>query len=219
MGTIPGTDEPRFPGYDVLGQVNSWDIVTRGVVLARFAPVGSLAFFTAAQEPTARALVDRLLAQESGPRVPVVEMIDQRLSERRGDGYRYKEMPEDWEAWPRSIEGIDADAREKAGRPFCDLQSFEQDEAIDHVRLAEGEWHEMPAGRIFELWMRYVCDAFYSHPWAWNEIGFGGPAYPRGYKNLGLGRREPWEVAERHPVDPVAEERTGLSQEPKGVRA
>ena len=26
---------------------------------------------------------------------------------------------------------------------------------------------------------------FYSHPWAWNEIGFGGPAYPQGYMRLG----------------------------------
>ncbi len=53
------------------------------------------------------------------------------------------------------------------------------------------------------LWTRYACDAFYSHPWAWNEIGFGGPAYPRGYKNLGTGRREPWEVVERDAADPV----------------
>ena len=37
-----------------------------------------------------------------------------------------------------------------------------------------------PAGRVFALWMRYACAAFYSHPWAWNEIGFGGPAYPQG---------------------------------------
>jgi hypothetical protein len=51
--------------------------------------------------------------------------------------------------------------------------------------------------------MRYACTAFYSHPWAWNEIGFGGPAYPRGYKNLGLDRREPWEVSERDAADPV----------------
>ena len=51
--------------------------------------------------------------------------------------------------------------------------------------------------------MRYACAAFYSHPWAWNEIGFGGPAYPRGYKNLGFDRREPWEVAERDADDPV----------------
>jgi hypothetical protein len=51
--------------------------------------------------------------------------------------------------------------------------------------------------------MRYACSAFYSHPWAWNEIGFGGPAYPRGYKYLALGAREPWEVPERDARDPV----------------
>ena len=38
--------------------------------------------------------------------------------------------------------------------------------------------------------MRAVLSAFYSHPWAWNEIGFGGPAYPRGYARFGVGQRE-----------------------------
>ena len=56
----------------------------------------------------------------------------------------------------------------------------------------------MPAARVWSLWTRYAASAFYAHPWAWNEIGFGGPAYPRGYKNLGLDRREPWEVADAH---------------------
>ncbi len=42
--------------------------------------------------------------------------------------------------------------------------------------------------------MRVILEAFYSHPWAWNEIGFGGPAYPQGYMRLGpLGVREPRE--------------------------
>ena len=44
------------------------------------------------------------------------------------------------------------------------------------------------------------CTAFYSHPAAWNEIGFAGPAYPRGYKNLGVDRREPFEVPTRAPT-------------------
>jgi hypothetical protein len=50
--------------------------------------------------------------------------------------------------------------------------------------------------------MRYACAAFYSHPWAWNEIGFGGPAYPRGYENIGLDKREHWEVPEVGARDP-----------------
>ncbi|MDQ2679511.1 MAG: gluconate 2-dehydrogenase subunit 3 family protein, partial [Candidatus Eremiobacteraeota bacterium] len=40
-------------------------------------------------------------------------------------------------------------------------------------------------------------DAYYAHPWAWDEIGFGGPAYPRAYMRLEHGEPEPWEVRER----------------------
>jgi hypothetical protein len=54
--------------------------------------------------------------------------------------------------------------------------------------------------------MRDVSQAFYAHPWAWNEIGFGGPAYPRGYAAFGtphLGEREHWEGFDHVDVDPV----------------
>ena len=56
--------------------------------------------------------------------------------------------------------------------------------------------------------MRDVCQAFYSHPWAWNEIGFGGPAYPRGYSRFGSphlqhGESETWEGEEAYDRDPV----------------
>src|SRR3954471_21016190 len=65
----------------------------------------------------------------------------------------------------------------------------------------EQSWHGLPAKHVWSLWTRYACAAFYSHPWAWNEIGFGGPAYPRGYKNLG--GREPWEVRDRVNREPI----------------
>jgi hypothetical protein len=53
--------------------------------------------------------------------------------------------------------------------------------------------------------MRGALSTFYSHPWAWNEIGFGGPAYPRGYMRLqpGPAGREPHERLEAFDVDPV----------------
>ena len=51
--------------------------------------------------------------------------------------------------------------------------------------------------------MRSVLSAFYSHPWAWNEIGFGGPAYPRGYARLEAGQRESWEGAAAFERDPA----------------
>ena len=65
------------------------------------------------------------------------------------------------------------------------------------------DWHGLPAGHVWSLWTRYACTAFYAHPWSWNEIGFGGPAYPRGYKNIGLDKREPWERPEVGARDPI----------------
>ena len=61
------------------------------------------------------------------------------------------------------------------------------------------------ADRVWSLWSRYACTAFYSHPWAWNEIGFPGPAYPRGYKNPGVNAREPFEVADHGPMEEGAQ--------------
>ncbi|HWF22166.1 MAG TPA: gluconate 2-dehydrogenase subunit 3 family protein [Acidimicrobiales bacterium] len=203
MTVTPGSAPQRFPGYDVTDQSHTWDEVTRNAVLGRLRLPAAMQFFSAEEEPTARALVDRLLAQDGEPRVPALELIDAKLAARRGDGYRYRDMPEDWEAWPRSVAGLDSDARRVSGRPFWDLSRQEQKDGIEHVRGMDGDWYGMPSPRIFSLWLRYACEAFYSHPWAWNEIGFGGPAYPRGYKNLGIGRREPWEVAEVVDADPV----------------
>ncbi len=203
MGVTPGSAEQRFPGYDVTAESDTWDGVTTAVVLRRLAPSGAPVFFTADEEPTARALLDRLLAQDEEPRIPIFEMIDQRLADRRGDGFRYDDMPEDPEAWRQSLNALDATSHEKHGGPFGLISHDDQRDILEDVRLCEGRWRGLPAKRVFSLWMRYACSAFYSHPWAWNEIGFGGPAYPRGYKHLALDGREPWEVAERDASDPV----------------
>jgi hypothetical protein len=61
----------------------------------------------------------------------------------------------------------------------------------------------MDPKNTWSVLMRAVLSAFYSHPWAWNEIGFGGPAYPRGYARLGAGQRESWEGAPAFARDPV----------------
>jgi hypothetical protein len=60
------------------------------------------------------------------------------------------------------------------------------------------------SSRSTPAWPRTRPTAFYAHPWAWNEIGFGGPAYPRGYKNIDLNGLEPWEAREARPRDPEA---------------
>jgi hypothetical protein len=202
-GVTPGGSEARFPGYDVLAQRDAWDEVTAGVVLSRISPPPPIRFFSAAEQATARALVDRLLGQDSEPRIPVLEAVDARLLEGMGDGYRYDGMPDDPDAWRRSVHGLDEDACDGFGVQFHALSVADQMDVIEAVQTTDGDWHGMPARRVFDLWMRYVCTAFYAHPWAWNEIGFGGPAYPRGYANLGIDKPETWERPERDAHDPI----------------
>jgi hypothetical protein len=200
-GTTPG-GEVRFPGYDVLAQAPTWDPVTTGVVLRRLGPPPPRRFFTVDEEATARRLLDRLLGQDHEPRIPLFELIDARLAEGETDGWRYADMPDDGAAWKRSLAALDDDAATATGRRFHQLSGEAQDELLEAVRTGD-DWHGLPAPRVWNLWMRYGCAAFYSHPWAWNEIGFGGPAYPRGYKALGLDHRENWERPEVDAVDPV----------------
>src|SRR2546429_275462 len=70
-------------------------------------------------------------------------------------------------------------------------------------------WSRLNVSRAWGVVMRGVLACFYSHPWSWNEIGFGGPAYPRGYAAFGSPdldqEAEPWEGREAVHTDPVRE--------------
>jgi hypothetical protein len=200
----------RFPGFGVLDQVPHWDRVTADVVLARTCFPAAVKFFTGSEEPCARALLNLLTGQDGpdgGLAVPVLEMIDARLAAGETDGWRYDDMPEDGRAWRNTLALLDADARQLSGTAFADAPPADQARLVQAVQdLASGNWHGLPAAHVWSLWTRYACTAFYAHPFAWAEIGFPGPAYPRGYKNVGVGKLEPFEVSDAHPSqDPVRE--------------
>jgi hypothetical protein len=196
----------RFPGLDVMALSGHWDPVTAGVVQSRIGMPPDIRFFTPEQEAIATALCDQLLGQADEPLVPLVAMIDARLAELQTDGWHYADLPEDGQAWRDTLGYLDDDARGKFGRGFAECPAAEQQAVIQAVQdLGSGDWHGVNASRVWSLWTRYACTAFYSHPTAWDEMGFPGPAYPRGYKNAGVGKREPFEVADASPgTDPVA---------------
>lgn len=201
----PTSGGGRFPGMDAASQAKHWDDATAAVVMARLGRPPDIRFFTSAEEATASSLCDHLLGQWEEPRVAVVNMIDERLADDQTDGWHYHGMPSDADAWRDSLATLDKDSQKEYGCPFAEASRENQSVILHAVqRLGSHPWHGTPANRLWSLWMRYACTAFYSHPWAWDEIGFGGPAYPRGYKNLGVDRREPFEVADAKPhQDPL----------------
>ncbi|GAB3039376.1 gluconate 2-dehydrogenase subunit 3 family protein [Parafrigoribacterium mesophilum] len=198
----PADGGRRYPGFHTMAQAGRWDPVTRAAVESRLGPLPGIRFFTPQEEACARALVDQLLDQRDEPRVRVVELIDARLAEDQTDGWHYDNLPPDREAWSRSLAALDDEAREEHGDDFAGCAREDQAAILNSIHaLGRGSWRGFPADRLWSLWTRYACTAFYSHPWAWDEIGFGGPAYPRGYKNLGIDRLEPFEVPDANPFD------------------
>jgi len=196
----------RFPGFDVLGQSRHWDPVTAGVVTARTGPPAPLKFFVGAERACASAVLNLLAGQVDEPRIPVLEMVDARLAAGETDGWRYADLPEDGQAWRDTLAYLDGDADARCGTTFAAAPEKDQAALLQSV-LDGGDWHGLPAAHVWSLWTRYACTALYAHPSAWDEIGFPGPAYPRGYKNTGVGRLESFEVPDARPAeDPVVED-------------
>ena len=195
----------RYPGFRTLAQADHWDRATAAVVESRLGMPPDVRFFTPPEEAAARALFDLLLGQQDEPRVPVVNMVDARLAEEQTDGWHYDNMQRDGEAWRATLAALDSEARSRAGCTFARLDPDQQAGLLQDIcNLDREPWHGLPADRVWSLWTRYACTAFYSHPLAWDEIGFAGPAYPRGYKNLGVDRLEPFEVRDIRPgADPT----------------
>ena len=207
-GTTPQM-HGRYPDYDVLAETGHWDEVTRRVVLDRVENVPPIRFFDEQERETLKAFCDCLTAQDGEPRIPVLSYVDEKLYENDGDGYQYFDMPSDQTTWKTVARGLDEEARKLGAESFAVLDRHHQHQVCHKLAQAEvfgGAWATFNVKRAFSVVMRYVCSSFYSHPWAWNEIGFGGPAYPRGYAAFGspgLGEREHWEGKEAFDRDPV----------------
>jgi Gluconate 2-dehydrogenase subunit 3 len=204
-GTTPQM-HGRYPDYDCLAEADHWDELTRRVVLARVEDVPDLRFFDADEAAALAAFCDVVLAQDDDPRIPVVAFVDAKLAAGRLDGFRYAGMPDDRETWRLVARGLDEAARVRAGARLADADEAVRAAVVDDFaagRLSGGAWDALDTARAFKVIMRSVLAAFYAHPWAWNEIGFGGPAYPRGYARLGVGLSEAHEGREAFDVDPV----------------
>lgn len=202
---IPREQPGYYPGFHTLSQQAFWDEATRNVVLTRVEQVPPIRFFSPEEARLMQAICDRLLPQDDrdeAHKIAVVNYIDDRLYNRRIDGYRFTDMPDDHEAHRLGLQAIEEIARHLYQRPFTQLGPREQDEVLQTIHdgnppAGEEIWRNMSVMHYWLLIMQDVLDAYYAHPYAWDEVGFGGPAYPRGYMRLEGGKPEPWEVQER----------------------
>jgi hypothetical protein len=196
----------RYPNYDVLAKRHtpSWNEKTRRVIDQRLAVPREPRFLTAEEFQTLDAIAARIVPQPTTrPPIPVAALIDTKLFEDKGDGYRDHRLPPVREAWQRGLRALDAEARARHGGALHALRADEQDallQAAQEGRLANAAWRGMASKLFFaKRLLTDIVKAYYGHPTAWSEIGYGGPASPRGYVRMDFDRRDPWEAAEAKP--------------------
>jgi len=216
---IRGRRQPGYyPGFRTLGQQKNWDDATRQVVTKRVNEVPPSCFFEPEQAELMSAIIDRIMPQDDRAEertIPILEIIDQRLYKNALNGFRYEDMPPDQEAYRMGLQAIEEMSQQRFHLKFIDLEVHRQELILKSIHDGKPQplhliWEKMPIHRFWSLIMDDCVTAYYAHPWAWDEIGFGGPAYPRGYMRLENGLPEPWETDEKRyewnaPVESVSE--------------
>jgi hypothetical protein len=193
----------RFPGYDVLSKrwTPSWNHKTREVINRRLALPNEPKYLTVEEFALVTAIAARIVPQpRHRPPVPVAALIDHQLDRDQGDGYRHAGMPPLRKAWRQGLRALNAEAHAALGAPFDQLRTTDQDALLARMQkgaLKDPAWGDMAADRFFKHRLAHdIVHAYYAHPTSWNEIGWGGPASPRGYVRMDANERDPWEAAE-----------------------
>ena len=228
--TDPRTGRPLAPmeqpgyyrGFSTMSQKKYWDATTRSTVEKRVQETKPLRFFSPEEAMCMAAVVDRIVPQDDRVperRIPILPAIDERLYTNTMDGYRYEDMPPDQDAYRIAVRAFNAMARALHDKEFAELETTEQETILQSLHdnkplAAKGLWGQMNLARFWSILLSDCVSGYYAHPWAWDEVGFGGPAYPRGYMRLEHGEPEPWEKDESRyewvaPADTISDEPQG----------
>lgn len=187
---VEGVGEPNVPEeYRAFLLSNRVSVPTRAVLERRMAgPVRPQGLFTALQEQTLRALLSRLVRQESLPEIDLTGAVMARLASGRGDGWRFDKLPTDAQAYREGLDRL-------AAKGFVDLAGPEQDAILTSLGRDKGT----PGALWFEEVRGDSVTAYMAHPATLARIGYGGfgvggaETEYKGFVQLGPNAREAWE--------------------------
>jgi hypothetical protein len=218
-GELKGLEQPGYyADYSTMAQKKHWEKATHDVVSDRLEKTPPIRFFSEDEAVLLGAVIDRVMPQDDRAEertIAILPVLDERLHKNSLNGFRYEEMPPDQEAYRLAIKAIEEMALARFQQSFVDLTVHRQELILKSLHDGKPDpenaaWNKMPVHRFWAMLIEDCVTAYYSHPWAWDEIGFGGPAYPRGYIRLENGLPEPWEKEERRyewnaPVDSLSQ--------------
>ncbi|GED30450.1 gluconate 2-dehydrogenase subunit 3 family protein [Brevibacillus centrosporus] len=192
-------EESRYPTYDVWDQHTEWDGHTKKIVGSRKTPQVAHQFFTKEEAFLLQTLVGVLVNEH---RLEVLTFVTQHLDDSAaspiGESQRKVGVPPKKQLYRLGLAGVDAESHAMYGKGFMGAGPEEQQAVLQAVSKGQAKdpqaWAGVVPSDFFKQLLHDTVSAYYSHPLVWSDIGYGGPAYPRGYVRVEKGLTDPWEA-------------------------
>ncbi|GIP34290.1 gluconate 2-dehydrogenase subunit 3 family protein [Paenibacillus sp. J2TS4] len=193
------TQQSHYPTYDVMQEKEHWDDHTRSIVEERLKPNLEYSYLSLQDAETLRAVCSTLIDDNRNECIRyVLTHIDGQLHQNIGEGQRKSIVPPLRELVRRTVEALDLMSMSRWESLFHQLKEDDQRQILLELSENRAEpayvWTGLPQAEIFNKLLTLTVEAYYSHPLVWSEIGYGGPAYPRGYVRTAIGQLDPWEA-------------------------
>ncbi|MEW6624251.1 MAG: gluconate 2-dehydrogenase subunit 3 family protein [Bacillota bacterium] len=189
----------HYKEFDVLRSFVKWDERTQRLIKDRMASGEKVVFFSEQEQELLLAVLEVVLAEKDEKLLKrVAAYIGDSLGNGHGKGYRDAALPDEKDLFRKGLQGIVDTAHELyQGRDFSKLTLEEKIAVIESLKSGQGRgitWQSIDSKKFFKELLTAAVSSFYSQPEIWSEIGYAGPAYPRGYVRVELGGQDPWEA-------------------------
>lgn len=128
----------------------------------------------------------------------IVHHFDSQLSSDIGESQRKCGTPPQKDLVRLGLKALKESCKKAYGKDFIGLENSEQQKILSAIQNNNApnvpQWAQVSQKDFFLKVTEIIISAYYSHPSVWSQIGYAGPAYPRGYIRVELGITDPWEA-------------------------
>lgn len=192
--------QSHYPSYNVMEQKDHWDHHTQEIVTDRLVQKQQYQLLTDVEVEIIRSLCTHLIHDQRADIIQyVIRHIDQFISSNVGESQRKPGIPPAPQLIRDGIQAIDQLSMQRHMDHYFHLSIADQTAILSEISQAKNHnpvdvWGIIPPKELFNMLLKLTTEAYYSHPVIWSEIGYAGPAYPRGYVRTQGGHLDPWEA-------------------------
>lgn len=192
----------HYPSFNVMDERKAWDDHTRSIVESRLNIAKNTYQFLSPDEAVLLELISSVLMDDDRKDIIlyIVRHMDETLYASIGESQRKPGIPEAKILIRDGLKKLEeyAYAQTDNNKSFRQLTDTDHKKLLEHVSKGTAQpdsvWATAHQKDFFQKILQLTIEAYCSHPTIWSEIGYAGPAYPRGYVRADIGHLDPWEA-------------------------